>query len=149
MNQTDKKPFYEQGLHFSCKRCSDCCRLGPGYVFLSRNDLQLLAEGLQIEYTAVMKKYCRWAPGTGREMLLSLREKPGFDCIFWQDGCSVYQYRPLQCRTFPFWESTLSTLKTWKDLSCPGTGSGTLHSREYIETCLAQRKAEPVITRGA
>ena len=148
MNEPGNKPFYEKGLRFSCTRCSECCRLGPGYVFLSMNDLELLAEGFQMKYTGVMQKYCRWVPFPGGKKQLSLREKPGYDCIFWQNGCTVYRSRPLQCRTFPFWESILSTRKTWENLSCPGVNNGTLYKWEYIENCLAQRRAEPVLIRG-
>ena len=144
----DKKAFFREGLRFSCTRCSACCRHEPGYVFLSKNDLKLLAEALKINYNSIVERYCRWVPVPGGEKQLSLREKPGYDCIFWQNGCSVYQFRPLQCRTFPFWESTLSCPDAWKNLSCPGIGKGKLHSAEYIESCLAQRKAEPVLARG-
>ena len=143
----ENKPFYAQGLRFSCTRCSVCCRHEPGYVFLSKNDLELLAKGLQMKYTGIMQNYCRWVPAAGGEKQLSLKEKTGFDCIFWHDGCSVYRFRPLQCRTFPFWKSTLSAPEAWEGLSCPGIGKGALHSREYIENCLAQRIAEPIITR--
>jgi Fe-S-cluster containining protein len=149
MMQTSNHSFYHEGLCFSCTRCSACCRHDPGYVFLSGNDVRLLAEGLQMEYTEVMEKYCRWVPSSGEEKQLSLKEKTGFDCIFWQDGCKVYKYRPLQCRTFPFWQSTLSTRQAWESLSCPGIGNGMLRSREYIETCLERRRREPVLTRGA
>jgi len=148
MAKTDKEIFYSQGLRFSCVRCSDCCRIGPGYVFLSRNDVNLLAKGLKMKYIDIVEKYCRWVLIDGKKQL-SLTEKPGFDCIFWQEGCKVYPYRPLQCRTFPFWESTLCTRKAWEGLSCPGVGKGKLHDREYIENCLVQRRAEPILTRGA
>ena len=143
-----KKPFYSEGLRFSCTRCSECCRHEPGHVFLSKNDIQLLAESLKMGYNDIVEKYCLWVPVPGGEKQLSLREKPGFDCIFWQDGCSVYNSRPLQCRTFPFWKSTLSSRGAWENLCCPGIGKGSLYSREHIENCLAQRKAEPVLTRG-
>ena len=148
MMKKREKPFYSDGLHFSCTRCSACCRHEPGYVFLSKNDIKLLAEALQMKYNDIMEKYCRWVTVPGREKQISLREKPGFDCIFWQDGCTVYKARPLQCRTFPFWKSTLSSQDAWENLLCPGTGKGTLHSREYIESCLAQRNAEPVLARS-
>ncbi|MCL1812063.1 MAG: YkgJ family cysteine cluster protein [Treponema sp.] len=144
-----KKPFYSDGLHFSCTRCSACCRHEPGYVFLSENDLELLAEALKMKYIDIVEKYCRWVPVPGGEKQLSLREKSGFDCIFWQDGCTVYQARPLQCRTFPFWKSTLSGRNAWESLLCPGIGKGTFYSREYIENCLIQRNAEQILTRRA
>ncbi|GHV84977.1 zinc/iron-chelating domain-containing protein [Spirochaetia bacterium] len=150
--ETRDQKFYAGGLRFSCTRCSDCCRHEAGFVFLSQADLRLLAEGLQKEYTEIMESYCRWVPtlvpALGGSEQLSLKEKSNFDCIFWQDGCTVYQSRPLQCRTFPFWESVLCSPHIWEGLSCPGTGHGQLHSREYIESCLAQRRAEPILVRN-
>jgi Fe-S-cluster containining protein len=146
---TVKQTFFKEGLRFSCTRCSACCRHEPGYVFLSKSDLKLLAEALNFHYYDVMERYCRWVPVPGGETHLSLNEKPGFDCIFWDGGCTIYQARPLQCRTFPFWKSTLSSIKAWKNLSCPGIGKGLLHSAEYIENCLSQRIAEPILARGA
>jgi Fe-S-cluster containining protein len=103
--------------------------------------------------------YCRWAPaawgaewgiGRGGECL-SLKEKSNYDCIFWNQGCTVYAARPVQCRTFPFWRSVVSAAETWEIAAsgCPGIGSGPLYSREQIEARLAEREAEPVIERAA
>ncbi|MDR2661897.1 MAG: YkgJ family cysteine cluster protein [Treponema sp.] len=139
--------FYSRGLRFSCRRCSDCCRHEPGVVFLSDNDVRLLAEELKMKYTGIVENYCRWVPVPGGAEQLSLKEKPNFDCIFWDQGCTVYKSRPLQCRTFPFWESTVFSRQTWESLACPGAGKGELHRREYITGCLERRKAEPVLQR--
>jgi Fe-S-cluster containining protein len=125
-------------------------------VFLSSGDLRLLAEGLKMEYTDIMEKWCRWVPresgiprkGSGRVFELSLAEKPNYDCVFWRDGCTVYAHRPLQCRTFPFWDRNLSP-GVWEALDCPGAGKGELHGPAYIEDCLRRRRAEPVLAREA
>jgi len=143
----EKKTFYDGGLRFSCSRCSDCCRHEPGFVFLSDTDIRLLAEEVKIQYNTFVETYCRWVPAPGGGEQLSLKEKPNFDCIFWQNGCTVYKNRPLQCRTFPFWKSNLYSQQAWESLSCPGINRGELHSPAKIETCLAQRREEPVITR--
>jgi Fe-S-cluster containining protein len=110
-----------------------------------------------MEETAFIKTYCRWvnspaggaADGRGREAL-SLREKSNFDCILWKNGCVVYRSRPVQCGTFPFWESIVHSLKTWKELmkDCPGIGKGRVYSRAEIEIMLARSASEPIITRA-
>jgi len=144
-------PFYANGLCFACTRCSACCRHEPGYVFLSEPDLRLLEKEFKMQYNninKVIEAFCRWVPAP-EGFRLSLKEKANFDCIFWQGGCTVYQSRPLQCRTFPFWESTLRSRGTWESLSCPGINKGEFHSFEYIENCLESRKAEPVMVRRA
>jgi Fe-S-cluster containining protein len=142
-----EEDFYTPGLRFSCTRCSDCCRHEPGFVFLSKKDLSALAEKLRMERSDFIETWCRWIPAGNREHL-SLKEKPNFDCVFWDSGCSVYRSRPLQCRAFPVWPSILSSIHTWEAAAadCPGVGRGKLHSRERIAAWLAEQK-EPLIAR--
>ncbi len=54
----------------------------------------------------------------------------------------MYQHRPLQCRSYPFWSGNLTSRDTWErlKLSCPGVGRGRLHSKREIEAWL--RRAE-------
>ena len=143
------QPFHTTGLRFSCTRCSSCCRKESGFVYLSENDLSRLANEFQMDYTAFIKTWCRWVPfDQGRERL-SLREKSNFDCIFWKDGCTVYQARPLQCRTFPFWDSVLCSPQAWETAGtgCPGIGSGDLHEGGEIANFLRLMDEELVIER--
>ncbi|MDR3170641.1 MAG: YkgJ family cysteine cluster protein [Treponema sp.] len=143
------KQLFTQGLCFSCTRCSTCCRYESGFVFLTKKDANLLATTVQVDYTDFVDIYCRWVPmGQGREQL-SLREKPNYDCIFWENGCSVYEGRPLQCRTFPFWEALLVVPGAWQvaAASCPGMGTGVLHTRDEIEAAIIRQRTEPVIVR--
>ncbi|MDR2433205.1 MAG: YkgJ family cysteine cluster protein [Treponema sp.] len=144
------EPFFASGLRFSCKRCSACCRHESGFVFLSKRDLSLLAVERQMGYTEFVKVYCRWVPGERGGECLSLKEKSNYDCIFWDQGCTVYEVRPVQCRTFPFWRNVLSSPTAWELAAsgCPGIGGGILHSRDRIEACLAERAAEPPVYRG-
>ncbi len=48
------------------------------------------------------------------ERVLKLKENG--DCVFWDDGCTIYPERPRQCRTFPFWGDTLSSPSDWSGL---------------------------------
>ncbi|MDR2767278.1 MAG: YkgJ family cysteine cluster protein [Treponema sp.] len=139
------KPFYERGLRFSCTRCSVCCRRDPGYVFLSRNDARLLASQLEIGYSVFVESYCRWVDPDGEGKTLSLREKANYDCILWDGGCTVYQNRPLQCRTFPFWAENLASPENWNRLDCPGINRGKTHTAAYIALRLEARGADPVL----
>jgi Fe-S-cluster containining protein len=68
----------------------------------------------------------------------SLREFPNCDCVFFDTdsrACSVYDARPRQCRTWPFWNSNVRTLEQWRQTCeiCPGSGRGPLYSLEQIE----------------
>jgi Fe-S-cluster containining protein len=145
-----KEPFYNDGLRFSCTRCSACCRYESGFVFLSKKDVFILATVLQMEYNKLIEIYCRWVPSPSRKERLSLKETADYDCIFWKDGCSVYEGRPLQCRTFPFWPSILVSSDSWirTAASCPGMGSGRLYTKDEIELKVSQQRAEPLISRN-
>jgi len=44
------------------------------------------------------------------------------ECIFYDkdiNGCSIYEARPIQCRTFPFWDYYKNRIDELKD-ECPG-----------------------------
>jgi Fe-S-cluster containining protein len=151
--------FYAQGLRFFCVRCSNCCRHESGVVFLSKKDVVVLARQMRIGYNDFIETYCRWVPTDSgnrglsflslKEVLKREKEKSSYDCVFWEGGCTVYAARPLQCRAFPFWHSILASPQSWKSTaaSCPGMGTGTLFTRNEIESCLRQRSLEPIITQ--
>lgn len=145
-----EKLFYEEGLFFACRQCSSCCRHDPGFVFLSEKDVNLLADALEMIYDEFVQVYCRWIPFGDRMEKLSLREQSNYDCIFWKNGgCTVYSSRPLQCRTFPFWQSVLNSEAAWNGTKedCPGMGQGLFHSKDEIKALLVKRESEPVLER--
>lgn len=137
-------PFYSLGLRFSCTGCGACCRYEPGFVYLSKRDLTRLAGSLALTKREFVDRYCRVVESGGKKRL-SLVEKPNYDCIFWENGgCSVYEARPFQCKSYPFWSNILRTREMW-DIhkeGCPGMGSGTLYSQEEIDHWLALKDEE-------
>ena len=83
-------------------------------------------------------RYCREVDlyGIGR---ISLLERDNYDCILWgEQGCSMYEARPVQCRSYPFWSANLSSPESWTAVAeeCPGAGQGRLHSADEIEAWL-------------
>ncbi|MDR1868907.1 MAG: YkgJ family cysteine cluster protein [Treponema sp.] len=141
--------FFSAGLKFSCKRCSACCRYEAGFVYLSKNDMEKLTGELKTDSENFIKSYCRWVTDRRGKEVLSLREKGNKDCIFWDKCCKIYDARPLQCRTFPFWESIVSSAQSWEIAAsgCPGMNSGKLHTGKAITDCLEKRSAQPIICR--
>jgi len=141
-------PFYVNGLHFTCTQCSQCCRHDPGYVFLTYEDLDQLLIPVKCSKEEFINMYCKVVDINGLKRL-SLKEKSNFDCIFWESGgCSVYEYRPLQCRSYPFWSNFLDSRKSWDSLkpSCPGVNKGELHKKEEIDYWLRLREEAVFIT---
>ena len=126
------EPWFQDGLRFTCTQCGDCCTGAPGFVWLRDEDIETLAQALQLDVDTFEHRYVRRV-GVRK----SLVEFPGGDCVFFDTEkrhCSVYQARPLQCRTWPFWDSNIESPKAWKQTcqKCPGSGQGTLYSVEKI-----------------
>ena len=68
----------------------------------------------------------------------SLIELPNGDCIFFDreiKGCKLYEVRPVQCRTWPFWNCNIDRPNSWKKTAkfCPGCNKGDQHPVEEIE----------------
>jgi Fe-S-cluster containining protein len=119
-------------------------------VFLSSEDLGALAAGQGMGRGEFVNVWCRWVSFGQEVEYLSLKEKTNYDCIFWKDGCLVYPSRPLQCRTFPFWDSIVCSPGAWEKAAagCPGMGQGELYSMARIEERTGARFSRPPITRS-
>lgn len=135
------------GFRFTCTRCSNCCRHESGYVFLSEKDISRLCEGLSLDRTEFLDAYCKNVD-LGLVRRVSLKEQENFDCVFFLEGrCSVYPFRPLQCRSYPFWPSIVESEKAWQDEAahCPGINVGRRHSDETVLDWLLARRQEPLV----
>jgi Fe-S-cluster containining protein len=109
------------GYTFDCTRCSDCCRKDPGAVFLTTDDVDLIIEHLDMSLTQFLLECCRPVYRDGGSVV-ALLEKVNYDCIFWNEQCIIYEARPLQCRTYPYWPSVVESDAAWKAEAkrCPG-----------------------------
>ena len=124
--------WYVAGLAFECIACGRCCR-GPeeGYVWLTKEEITAIANHLELNEKSFYKKFVR---RVGRCYSLT-EDKKTKNCVFLEDdGCTVYPVRPMQCRTWPFWESNISSLESWciAGSRCPGINRGNLHSGDKI-----------------
>lgn len=126
-----EQPWYQAGLRFRCTQCGDCCTGEPGFVWLNDDEIDALAKLVGESRDRFLALYTRVAHRGP-----TLREKLGGDCVFYEAGrgCTVYEARPRQCRTWPFWESNVRTPGDWQQTRavCPGAGQGELISAEEI-----------------
>jgi Fe-S-cluster containining protein len=136
----EKKTWWSEGLRFQCQGSGKCCTSHGeyGFVFLTKEDRQRMAEHLGISLAAFTRKYCQRSNG-----FFHLKEDgKNPDCFFLKDKrCSIYEARPTQCRTWPFWPDVMNA-KTWKKevvTFCPGVGKGPILSEAHIRKSLNQQ----------
>ncbi len=125
-------PWFKDGLRFRCTQCGDCCSGAPGYVWVNQEEIDALAARLGLDVETFERQYTRRV-GLRR----SLVELPGGDCVFLDAQtrkCTVYEHRPRQCRTWPFWHSNVRSPQTWAATCevCPGCGQGDIIPMERI-----------------
>jgi hypothetical protein len=127
------------GLSFGCTQCGDCCTGAGGYVLFTPEEAASLARRLGVSEEEFIGRYTH-DTSAGR----SLREVPGefgLDCVFLNRTtfpgravCGVYEDRPMQCRTWPFWKSNLASPSAWAraSRSCPGMNKGRRYDVQQI-----------------
>ena len=130
---SEPQPWYSGGLRFECTQCGACCSGEPGYVWVDEAEITAMANEMGMSVDAFEHKFVR---DFGYDK--SLLEYPDGDCILLDTEtrkCTVYGARPIQCRTWPFWDSTVNKKKDWKATCevCPGAGQGKLYTLEQIE----------------
>lgn len=132
MPQLSDVPWWSGGLRFTCKGCAKCCTGEPGVVTFTDEERAAMASHIGVSEDEFDAVYV-WR----RYGVRSLREKSGYDCVMLDSEsgrCTIYDVRPAQCRTFPFWKETLKNKLNWDEYSrsCPGMNSGELHAADEI-----------------
>jgi uncharacterized protein len=133
-------PWYQEGLKFSCTGCGDCCTGAPGYVWVNKAEIEALAAALRITPEEFQRRYVRMVG-----IRKSLIEFANGDCVFFHGEsrtCQVYDARPRQCRTWPFWQSNLASPAAWQDTAerCRGCNRGQITPLSGILTQLNAMK---------
>jgi Fe-S-cluster containining protein len=94
--------------------------------------MERLSEYLDLPPHAFREIYVR----TLRDGTASLREKVNGNCIFFKNKkeCMIYDLRPRQCRTWPFWRNVIRSPESWEKEAkcCKGMNRGPVYSREVI-----------------
>lgn len=126
-------PWFQEGLAFTCTQCGNCCTGDPGFVWVNDREITEIAGFVGVPEREIREFYGKKGPKG-----ITLREKPNGDCVFFDRGrgCVIYEVRPTQCRTWPFWEGNIETPETWEKTCqiCPGSGQGQLIKVEEILT---------------
>jgi Fe-S-cluster containining protein len=104
-----------------CSQCEGNCCIGEsGYIWINSSEIEKLANHLNLEVDQLVEKYLTKVgyKYTINEQKLS---ETNYACIFFdleKKQCSIYEARPTQCRTFPFWDYFKNRINEVKD-ECP------------------------------
>jgi uncharacterized protein len=133
------KKFIEKGIRFECQGEGRCCvsRGKYGYVYLSFSDRKRLASHHKMTTAAFNAKFTEKKDGV---VQLKYKNK---DCPFLKNNrCAVYEARPWQCRTWPFWPENMNSVVWQREIAtyCPGVGKGRFYSAEEIEKILTKKQ---------
>jgi len=105
----------------ACSACqARCCTGESGYIHVNSREIEDISKfiGMGIEdftQTYLFKNGYKY----------SIKERKfgdSYECAFYNretNGCSIYEVRPIQCRTFPFWDYFKNRVDELK-LECPG-----------------------------
>ena len=141
--QGEERPDYQwfqerSSLPFECTACGKCCKT-KGNVYMSPEEHEAAAALLEISKDDFIQQYASHSlVETGRNgdehtwvrlldrseendsaLLSSEDDESGqsHGCIFLQEDntCRIYEARPIQCSTYPFWPRILRSRQAWND----------------------------------
>jgi len=90
-----------------CSKCSGNCCIGEsGYIWVTPLEIKNISKVLNLDIDEFKKSYLNKI-----KYKFSIKERrldeSNFACVFFdldKKQCSIYEARPNQCRTFPFWD---------------------------------------------
>ena len=169
----------ESNLKFSCIQCGRCCKgRSRTQVFLNEAEINDISSYLEIDdsndflskYTYAVKH-----PNDENQLLISLKSKLSessncslptiatstdselsqLQCVFLDattNQCSIYEVRPTQCRSYPYWSNNLIGEAEWSAESkkCPGINVIVIdtNNTNTTESNGSNKREKEVLTAG-
>jgi len=105
----------------ACATCEGrCCTGESGYIYVSKAEIIKIAQLLEMDINEFGVQYL-----FKKGYKYSLKERKvddSYECVFYdkeKNGCQIYEARPSQCKTFPFWDYFKTHVDELK-AECPG-----------------------------
>lgn len=105
----------------ACATCQGrCCTGESGYIYVNKEEIENIAKLINFDVEDFKANYLRKVgyKYSIKEIVLN----GNHECIFYDsesNGCIIYQARPTQCKTFPFWDYFKTRVDELKQ-ECPG-----------------------------
>lgn len=116
----------QDGFNYSfdanaCSACqARCCTGESGYIHVNSREIEDISKLLGLSIEEFTQNYL-----FKNGYKYSIKERKlgeSYECAFYDretNGCVIYEARPMQCRTFPFWDYFKNRVDELK-LECPG-----------------------------
>jgi Fe-S-cluster containining protein len=105
----------------ACNSCEGrCCTGESGYIYVTKQEIEKISNLLNLSVNDFVAKYL-FKKGY-KYSIKELKYNDSYECIFYDrksNGCSIYDARPKQCKTFPFWDYYKTRISELKQ-ECPG-----------------------------
>ena len=107
MSIITKKGFNFAFDELKCRECEGgCCTGESGFIWITPKEMLDIANFLEIDIEEFKKNYLI---KIGYKYSIKERKitEDNYECIFFDkkiSGCSIYPFRPTQCKTYPFWD---------------------------------------------
>ena len=109
----------------ACSTCQGkCCTGESGYIYISKVEIENISKLLNLDVKEFVNKYL--FKKMYKYSIKEILHNDSYECIFYDresNGCTIYDARPSQCKTFPFWDYYKTRVDELK-LECPGITSG-------------------------
>lgn len=132
--------FQNTPIHFECTSCGKCCTGSSDthYIALNHDEADKLQAHLGVSAAWFKRHYVEHLT---RETY-SIRMTRG-QCVFLgrNNQCKIYDLRPTQCKTYPFWPELLDKEEHWRAEKkyCEGINRGRRVDSRYIQKQLQQQ----------
>lgn len=94
----------------ACESCGGkCCTGESGYIWVTLEEIHEIAQYKKVDFKDFISQF---VVQIGRkfsikEVRVNSEKGVGYECAFFDSKkaqCTIYPLRPVQCRTFPFWD---------------------------------------------
>jgi len=139
---------YPVDLRFTCERCGLCCgdtEFRTRRVLLLGREAEHISGELSLEVEEFSDRV------EGQEPYIYVMKKKGGKCVFLRGNlCSIYDMRPIICRSYPFDLEDLGGCRYRFSPTdeCPGVGKGPKLSRSFYEDLFEQFLRSMAENRG-
>lgn len=134
--------YLEHPIRFKCTGCGKCCTGNKdAYVEVSAKEQRKIQTFLDISPAWFRRRYLsRFDDG---DIAVAMDTQGRCPFLDKEDRCRIYPVRPMQCRTYPYWDEVLRSRSSWNHEAkyCEGIHRGPVVAVSKIKAELKRNKS--------